>query len=76
MNSADDPKDKPALLPAELEIESLNVDDLDIIELERRLELAEGDIVGTECYIHSGCGSNCQSNSCKSYAGFGEDPLY
>lgn len=49
------------------EIESLNVDDLDIEELERRIELAsampmlpDGWICGADC--GSACGANCGSN--------------
>ena len=37
-----------------LEIESLNLDDLDVEELEHRVELATTSI-GVECYINCGC---------------------
>lgn len=74
MNSADDSKGALLAPPqASLEIESLNVDDLDIVELERRLELSitDSDVISAECYILSCCGSNCQSNSCGSYSSKG-----
>jgi hypothetical protein len=40
----------------ELEIESLNLDHLDVEELEHRLEMAMA--APTGCYINSSCGTN------------------
>lgn len=45
----------------ELEIVSLNLDDLDIEELERRLEMASG-ITALGYLCGADCGSNCVGN--------------
>lgn len=44
------------------EITSLSLDDLDVMELEARIELA-ANAAGCDC--NGGCGDNCSSNSCK-----------
>ena len=40
----------------ELEIESLNLDHLDVEELEHRLEMATAEPAG--CYVNRSCGTN------------------
>ncbi|MCP3166849.1 hypothetical protein [Myxococcus qinghaiensis] len=58
-------KEKPdvAVLQAE-EIESLNVDNLDIEELERRIELAGTLPFAADCYVNSSLfGGSAQSSS-------------
>jgi hypothetical protein len=57
------------------EIVSLNAEDLDVQELERRLELATGVFdASMDCYINI-CGSNCTSDSCGSDSGCGADDI-
>lgn len=56
-----------------VEMESLNLDDLDIEELEHRVELASA-LPGLDCYINCNCdGSNCDCNgtdcSCNAQCG-------
>ena len=48
-----------------MELESLNLDDLDVEELERRLELAPTVGTGTgvgDCTVQNTCSSQCAAN--------------
>lgn len=54
-------KDDKSTIKAE-EIESLNVDDLDIEELERRVELASTVPLADLYDCGTNCGANCGSN--------------
>lgn len=77
MSQPKDPKQPDSAL-ALGEVQSLNIEELDIEELERRMELASLDDgqMEQQCYIHTGCGSNCQTNTCGSYSGLLEGLLY
>ena len=46
----------------EVEIESLNLDQLDVEELEHRLEMAVANAAPIICYSNSGCDTNTVSN--------------